>query len=222
MLILSELKRRPAHMHAIKPFIIGITGGSGSGKTTFIRQLRNHFTPEELCILSQDDYYKPRDVQRRDDQGVYNFDRPKSIDKKAFIEDIRCLMEGRPVERLEYTFNNQDAKPHTLVFQPAPVLIVEGIFVFHFKKIREMLDLKVFLHAKENLKVIRRIKRDKEERNYPLEDVLYRYQYHVLPTFEKYIQPYMDEADIIINNNRHFDKSLNVMVGYIRDYLRGR
>lgn len=206
-------------MHANRPFIIGITGGSGSGKTTFIRQLRSHFTQQELCIISQDDYYKPRDVQEKDDQGVYNFDRPKSIDKKAFIEDIRKLMKGEQIERLEYTYNNQHAQPKILVFQPAPVIIVEGIFVFHFKKIRQMLDLKVFLHAKENLKVIRRIKRDKEERNYPLEDVLYRYQYHVLPTFEKYIQPYMDEADIIINNNRHFDKSLNVLAGYIRSYL---
>ena len=78
-----------------------------------------------------------------------------------------------------------------------------------------MLDLKVFLHAKENLKVIRRIRRDQEERNYPLDDVLYRYEHHVLPTFERYIQPYMDEADLIINNNADFSLGLEVLKGFI-------
>ncbi len=99
------------------------------------------------------------------------------------------------------------------------MIVVEGIFIFHFKKVRNQLDLKVFLHAKENLKVIRRIKRDQVERNYPIEDVLYRYQYHVLPTFERYIQPYMEDADIIITNNSSFDKGLAVLAGFIGEYL---
>ena len=84
---------------------------------------------------------------------------------------------------------------------------------------RKQLDLKVFLHAKENLKVIRRIKRDQVERNYPIEDVLYRYQYHVLPTFERYIRPYMEDADLIITNNSSFDKGLAVLTGFVRHYL---
>lgn len=202
-----------------KPLIIGITGGSGSGKTTFIRSLRSHFREDELCIISQDDYYRPREVQKTDQKGVHNFDRPKSIDKKEFIADIKKIIEGKVVERAEYTFNNKEAEPKKLTFTPAPILIVEGIFVFHFSKIRELLDIKIFLHAKENLKVIRRIKRDKEERNYPLEDVLYRYEHHVMPTFEKYIKPYMDEADIIINNNLNFNHSLEVIIGYLQSHL---
>jgi uridine kinase len=203
-----------------KPYLIGITGGSGSGKTSFIKELRRAFSTDELCIISQDDYYRPIQEQQRDKAGIENFDLPHSIDKKAFAADIQRLINGETVDRLEYLFNNAHATPAKLTFYPAPILLVEGIFVFHFKKIRKMLDLKIFLHAKENLKVIRRIKRDQVERNYPVEDVLYRYENHVLPTFEKYIEPYMDEADIIINNNRDFRVGLEVVKGFLNNRLQ--
>ncbi|MEY3051199.1 MAG: hypothetical protein RLY31_984 [Bacteroidota bacterium] len=202
-----------------KPLIIGITGGSGSGKTSLIKALRSQFPLEQVCIVSQDDFYKPREQQDVDAQGIRNFDRPDSIDKVAMVRDIMDLMQGKPVERMEYTFNNAEKKPAVIRLLPAPVIIVEGIFVFHYKKVRKLLDLKVFLHAKENLKVIRRIKRDQVERNYPLDDVLYRYENHVLPTFERYIQPYMDKADLIINNNRDFNMGLVVLSGFIRQHL---
>lgn len=202
-----------------KPYVIGITGGSGSGKTTFIKHLREAFDFSELCVLSQDEYYRPRHEQLTDAKGVKNFDLPKSIDKKAFKNDLEALISGAEVTRREYTFNNELKTPGMLVFKPAPIIIVEGIFVFHFKKIRSLLDLRVFLHAKENLKVIRRIKRDQVERNYPIDDVLYRYEYHVLPTFERYILPYKEEADLIINNNENFSKGLEVLIGFIRNKL---
>lgn len=204
----------------MKPLIIGICGGSGAGKTTLIRHLKSRFSESELCVLSLDDYYYPRSKQKTDAMGVNNFDRPKSIDRKAFVKDLLKLISGETVSRQEYVFNNELAKPRTLIFRPAPVIIVEGIFVFHFKKVRKLLDLKVFLHAKENLKVIRRIKRDQVERNYPLEDVLYRYQHHVLPTFERYIRPYMEDADLIITNNEGFENGLAVLTGFIRHYMQ--
>ncbi len=204
----------------MKPFVIGITGGSGSGKTSFIRQLKSRFQEGDICVISQDDYYRPRHEQATDGQGIHNFDLPKSIDKKAFVKDLKLLLEGQIVTREEYTFNNAEAMPRMLTFHPAPIIIVEGIFVLHFKKVRKLLNLKLFLHAKENLKVIRRIRRDQIERNYPLDDVLYRYQHHVLPTFERYIQPYMDEADMIINNNHHFEMGLEVLSGFLRDRIQ--
>lgn len=202
-----------------KPYIIGITGGSGSGKTTFIKELISSFTPTDICIISQDDYYKPKDEQVKDQLGIENFDLPRSINSSELVTDIIKLIAGEEVEREEYTFNNVDAKPKTLVFRPAPVIIVEGLFVFHFKEIRKLLDLKVFIHAKENLKVIRRIKRDRLERNYPLDDVLYRYEKHVMPTFEQYVAPYMDKADIIVNNNSNFDQGLEVVKSFLKQKL---
>ena len=205
-----------------KPLIIGITGGSGSGKTGFIRELKSRFHISELTIISQDDYYKPRTEQKKDKQGILNFDRPASISKEDFLRDIQLLIEGKTVERMEYTFNNENAQPNTLRFEPAPILIIEGLFVFHFKKIRKLMDLKVLLHAKENLKVVRRIKRDKDERNYPLEDVLYRYEHHVLPSYEKYILPYKDKADLIINNNKNYQNGLRVLSGFLMNHLAER
>ena len=203
-----------------KPYIIGISGGSGSGKTTFIKELKERHSTDDVCFLSLDDYYRPREEQWEDAEGVKNFDLPSSIDEKAFVQDVTALLQGETITRKEYVFNNALATPKDLVFCPAPILILEGIFVFHFEEIRNMLDLKVFLHAKENLKVIRRIKRDRVERNYPLEDVLYRYQHHVLPTFEQYIKPYQEEADIVVNNNNHFKNALDVVSGFIRFKLQ--
>jgi uridine kinase len=203
----------------MKPFVIGISGGSGSGKTSFIRHLRDAFTEQELCIVSQDDYYLPREQQHRDHQGEYNFDLPKSFDKKQFRKDIEALVNGESVTIQEYTFNNPDVKPKLITFLPAPVLIVEGLFVFHFKKVASLLDLKIFINTKENLKVIRRINRDQVERGYPIEDVLYKYQHHVLPSFEKYIQPYKEEADLVVNNNHDFKMGLMVIEGFLKGKL---
>jgi uridine kinase len=202
-----------------KSTIIGISGGSGSGKTTFIKALRAHFSEAQLCIISQDDYYRPREEQLVDANGIQNFDLPESIDLKAFLYDINELIQGKIVQRLEYTFNNKDAEASYVTFKPAPVIVVEGLFIFHDKGISDLLDFSIIIQAKASDKIIRRILRDQKERNYPIEDVLYRYKHHVMPSFEKYIEPYIDTVDVVVNNNDSYEKGASLIKYFIESVL---
>ncbi len=200
--------------------IVGITGGSGSGKTYFLNSLLKQYSSEQVCLISQDNYYKQRDSQPVDENGVRNFDTPGGIDHEAFADDIRKLKAGEEVQRLEYTFNNPDVEPKMLVFKPAPIIVVEGIFVFYFSVVSELLDLRIFIEAQNFLMLKRRIIRDAKERGYDLDDVLYRYEKHVAPTYQKYIEPFKHSADLIIPNNSDFKNALSVLVAYCNEIIR--
>jgi len=202
-----------------QPYTIGITGGSGSGKTFFINELASHFRPDEICLISQDHYYKPREVQFTDEQGVQNFDLPSSIDKDDFAADILKLKSGQSITKKEYTFNNPKAMPRLLEFRPAPILIVEGLFVQYFQEIVKELDLRIFIEARDYVKLTRRIRRDNEERGYDLNDVLYRYQNHVMPIYDSLIEPLKHQADLIIPNNDHFEHALHILVRALKSHL---
>jgi len=204
----------------MKPYIIGITGGSGSGKTLFIKKIMEGFTNTEVCFISQDNYYHPRDEQPVDENGVKNFDRPESIDIHRFTADLKRLIRGDKLKIREYTFNNPELKPMIIEFIPAPVIILEGIFIFHIQEIHNLIDLKIFIEASEHIMLSRRIIRDKEERGYDLEDVLYRYKNHVMPAFNAYILPYKDNCDVIINNHSNFNEGTKVIRTYLSSLLK--
>ncbi len=204
-----------------KPFTIGITGGSGSGKTYLIENLSSRFKPEEVCLISQDNYYRLREQQLTDENGVLNFDLPSAIDDERFHNDLLRLKKGETIVKKEYTFNNPNAIPKTIELHPASILIVEGIFVQYFKEIENELDLKIFIEAKDHVKLSRRIRRDNEQRGYDLDDVLYRYQYHVMPVYERYIEPLKHNADLVIPNNSHFDRAIEVLVLSLKARLAG-
>ncbi len=203
----------------MKPYIIGITGGSGSGKTSIIRELQKTFPAHELSLVSQDNYYKPREEQQKDANGVTNFDLPTCIHHEEFLKDMIALRDGHSIVKQEYTFNNADATPQTIEVKPTPILIIEGLFVFYYEALRELMDLKIYVHASDIVKLKRRINRDKVERNYPIDDVLYRYEHHVTPAFEKYILPYKKLSDIIINNEHSYQDALFVLKGFIRNQI---
>lgn len=198
-----------------KPYIIGITGGTGSGKSLFLKSLLESFDPNLVTCISQDDYYLPREHQLVDKNGEFNFDRPESIDFEHFASDLEQLRNGQSVIKEEYTFNNPDLKPKSIVRHAAPVILVEGIFIFHYKKVVKNIDLKVFIEAREHVKLKRRLKRDREERGYDADDVLYKYENHIMPSFQKFIEPHKEIADLVVPNNVNFDKALDVIKAFV-------
>ncbi|MEP7195134.1 MAG: P-loop NTPase fold protein [Saprospiraceae bacterium] len=200
--------------------IIGLSGGSGSGKTSFINELRKSFNTNELGLISEDNYFKEIELQHVDQNGVVNFDIPEAIDHESLLKDLNRLLQNLPVSRLEYVFNNNSKERNEIRIEPAKIYILEGIFIFHNREIFDLLDLKVLIHAKDQLKIDRRIKRDQIERNYPIDDVLYRYKHHVMPAYKNYIQPYFDDMDIIVNNNAHFNRALDLFKSYLKDQIR--
>lgn len=203
-----------------KPYTIGITGGSGSGKTYFINTLASRFQQDELCLISQDHYYKALDRQIIDENGVENFDLPTAIERERFHEDILKLKRGESLKIVEYTFNNPSATPKYIEFKPAPILIIEGLFVQYFEEIASELDLKIFIEAKDYIKLSRRIRRDNDERGYDVHDVLYRYQHHVMPIYETIIKPLKHHTDLIIPNNHNFERALDLLTLSLKGKLQ--
>ena len=115
----------------------------------------------------------------------------------------------------EYTFNNNERESQKIILKPAPIIVVEGIFIFHADEIKNLIDLSIFIEAREYIMLKRRIIRDKHERGYDLDDVLYRYEKHVMPTYDRYILPYKNSCDIVINNNSNFQEALTVLVNHL-------
>ena len=205
-----------------KPFVIGIAGGSGSGKTFFLKCFLNHFKKEEICLLSQDDYYyRVGHTMTAEENKLYNFDLPATIDNNQFLSDIKNLINGETVYQKEYTFNNPNAEPKLLEIKPAPIVMVEGLFILHFEEIAEILDMKIFIDTDEDIALQRRLKRDLIERGYPEGDVLYKWNNHVMPAFNDYLLPYKKQCDKIITNNTHVADDIIQITSEISSHLRG-
>lgn len=184
-----------------RPFLVGIAGSSGSGKTYFLKSFLNHFLPDQVTLISQDDYYIPANTKTREENRLYNFDLPTAIDRPLFHLHIQDLLEGKMVVQKEYTFNNPNIQPKNLEINPAPILVVEGLFIFHYEEIDDLLDYRVFLDAQEAIALKRRLKRDLVERGYDHDDVMYKWVNHVVPAYKEYLLPYKKHCDLVINNN---------------------
>ncbi len=206
----------------MRPYIVGITGGSGSGKTTFIRLLMEKLGTDSVTLISQDNYYYPREQQPRDPKGIENFDKPESINFDNFYKDIISLSKGESLTFKEYTFNNPDAVAQTHTIHPSPILLAEGLFVFHHSPIKELVDLSIFIDAEDELRLQRRIIRDKEERGYDLDDVIYRIKEHHMPSYFEFILPHKARVDLVIPNNTDFSKALEVLSSFLKHKISNK
>ena len=191
-------------------FIVGITGGSGVGKTTLIKKLYKEFEGK-ITTLSLDNYYKPKHEQVKDHNGVTNFDLPTALDTNQLEKDLLQLLDNQPIKQKIYTFNNPDKADE--------ILIVEGLFVMHYPFVKERLDYSVYLSVKSELQLERRLKRDMTERNYTKESIIYQWENHVIPAYDQFVRPYKPLADLIITNNEHFDENIHVLTDVIHQNI---
>ena len=205
-----------------KPYFVGLAGGSASGKTFFLKQLLASFPESEVTLISQDNYYRDKSQQKVDEKGWINFDHPNAVDLDSLDRDLSLLSEGKSITLKEYAFHNPKAPPKTVHYKPSTIILVEGLFVFYHETINRRFDLKIFVDADEHIKLSRRIKRDFEERGYDLEEVLYRYEAHVIPMYKKFVLPYKEQCDLILPNNFHMQRAIQVVVNHFRAVIAER
>jgi uridine kinase len=192
--------------------IIGICGGSGSGKTTLLRRISTKYAELNPTIFSLDNYYLPIEKQLKDENGEINFDLPTALDEEKLTSDLKKLVNGESIEVKEYFFNAPPNKNVLITLESSPLIIVEGLFLFYFKGVRELLDYTIFIDVDPNVQLDRRLYRDQESRGYSRESILYQWKNHVLPCFEKYVHPYENSSDFRFRNDHRADEDFDKLV----------
>lgn len=183
--------------------IIGIAGGTGSGKTTVVDQIVNELPPEDVSVIYQDSYYKDTSELSYQEREKLNFDHPKAIDFPLMESHLKALRRGESIQQPVYSFLEHNRTDQTTIVHPTKVIIVEGILILTHSEIRDLLDIKLFVHADSDERLIRRLKRDIVERGRDLNEVLNRYQSTLKPMHQEFIEPSKEFADIIIPTNRY-------------------
>lgn len=198
---------------------IGIAGGTGSGKTTVVSKIMQQINPDDVIVIPQDNYYKDNSEITLEEREKLNYDHPNSIDFPLLINHIKKLKKGQGIEEPVYSFITHTRTSETLLIKPKKVLIVEGILVLTQPELRKELDLKVYVYADSDERLIRRLRRDIQERGRDLEEVLHRYQTTLKPMHEQFIQPSMQYADIIIPNMKQNPIAIDVLTTVIQKNL---
>lgn len=199
--------------------IIGIAGGTGSGKTTVVNQIIEELKNEEVDVISQDSYYQDTTHLSFEERKKINFDHPKSIDFDLLEAHLQELKAGNSIEEPLYSFKEHNRTGETRTIHPRKVLIVEGILILTHPEVRDMFDIKIYVHADSDERLIRRLKRDINERGRDLEEVLWRYQTTLKPMHQQFIEPTKEFADIIIPTNRYNTVAVDIVQTIIRQRL---
>lgn len=199
--------------------IIGIAGGTGSGKTTVVNQIINELPPNEVGVISQDSYYKNTSHLPFEERVKINFDHPKAIDFELLVAHLKELKQGKTIEQPVYSFVEHNRTKETVATAPKHVMIVEGILILTHPDIRDMFDIKIYVHADSDERLIRRLKRDIAERGRDLNEVLNRYQTTLKPMHQQFIEPTKEYADIIIPTNRFNTVAVDIVRTIINQKL---
>ena len=200
--------------------LIGIAGGTGSGKTTLTRHLKEHFG-EDVTVIGHDSYYKRQFGKSYEERAKVNYDHPSAFDT-LLIEHLRQLKAGHPVECPVYSYKDHNRTDETVTIYPTKVIIVEGILIFQNPTLREMFDIKIFVETDADVRILRRCLRDVEERGRTLQSVVDQYLTTVKPMHEMFVEPSKRYADIIIPEGGHNQVALDFVMERIRAYVKER
>ncbi|MCV6629310.1 MAG: uridine kinase [Flavobacteriaceae bacterium] len=200
--------------------IIGITGGTGCGKTTVVDHIVSELPENEVGIISQDSYYKDTSHLSYEERTKINFDHPRAIDFELLLEHLMQLRKGEPIHQPVYSFVKHNRTGDTILTHPRKVMIVEGILMMTQKEIRDLFDIKIYVHADSDERLIRRLKRDIVERGRDVEEVLTRYQTTLKPMHQQFIEPTKEYADLIIPNNRYNNVAIDIVRSIINERIQ--
>jgi uridine kinase len=200
--------------NAMEPFVIGLTGLSGSGKTFYVNRLKEELG-DSLCIVGFDDYYKPLQEQAVDEHGEANYDLPSALYADRFYQDLLKLIEYKPIVIKKYQFEHYDAPEVMETIMPAPVILVEGLFVMEIKPVDQLLNYRIFVDCDTDLCFERRLARDIRERNIPRERSLHQWDYHVMPAYKKFIEPHKEGCQLVIENIGSPEANIQTILNHI-------
>ncbi len=203
----------------MKPLIIAIAGGSASGKSTVVEEIVASLKSVEITVICHDDYYKDQSRMTMEERIKTNYDHPSSLDNELFVSHLKKLIKGESIKKPQYDFVNHTRKRETVEVEPTKIIIIEGILVLEEKQIRDLSDVKIFVKCDEDVRFIRRLKRDIEERGRTLDTVVNQYLATVKPMFNKYVNPSSRYADLIIPNDKKHDVAVDFLVAKIKDIL---
>ncbi|NRT11362.1 uridine kinase [Flavobacterium sp. 14A] len=199
--------------------IIGIAGGTGSGKTTVVHQIMNELPEAEVGIISQDSYYKENHNLSFDERALINFDHPRAIDFELLVTHLKQLKENQTIQQPVYSFVTHNRTEDTITTHPRKVMIVEGILILANPELRDLFDVKIYVHADSDERLIRRLKRDIADRGRDMDEVLNRYQNTLKPMHQQFIEPTKAFADIIIPNDKYNTVAIDVVRAVINQRI---
>lgn len=195
---------------------IGVYGGTGSGKTTIVSQIVSEFPTSEIQVISQDSYYKDTSHLTFDERCALNFDHPDAIDFPLLYQHVNSLKNGENIEQPVYSFETHNRTKETVTVVPKKILIIEGILILNYPKLRSLFDLKIFIDAESDMRMERRVSRDISERGRTPEEVLTRYLNTLKPMHKQFIEPMKVHADITLENHQNTPLNLSELIDKIK------
>ncbi len=201
------------------PLIVGLAGGTGSGKSTLVQKILELLAGKSLIVIEQDNYYKANSHLSFEERQRINYDHPSALDNDLLIEHLRMLRAGQPIEKPQYDFTTHTRRPQTVHVEPADVIIVEGILVLENPQLREMMDLKLFVDTDPDVRFIRRLERDIRERGRTMESVISQYLTTVRPMHLQFVEPSKRYADVIIPEGGLNEQATQMIAARLRAIL---